>query len=395
MVSIKFKYLYIIILVLDGVLVFAGRSFAQQSQKYFSAEFEIGMTASGAENLPFWLHTNRWGTVDRTGANGYTRINTRINVDTLGVLKLKAGADLFARLANANAVFFNQLYFQADWHFLRMVAGRKIETMGMSDTTLTSGSMIQSGNAGSIPKIRIFTPNFVEIPGTNDWLSVKGYLSHGWMESGRFIDDPWLHQKYLYLRMGPDHFPVHLIAGVVQSTIWAGTHPEDGDFPDSFKEFWNVFTARQSNATNAESSPLGSTVGIYDLGLKYNFRDFDGMIYRQFYLETAKGAKLRNPWDGLWGISINWDKSFKLINRLFWEHLNTKRQSSKTGRDGSVSGFDNYYNNSTYLSGWTYHGRTIGNPLLFSDGTQAEIRKGTSVSRAIIFIELPACLPLL
>ena len=363
-------YFIIAIFTFVNLFCLSSKGKAQELDKGsdFNTTVEIGFIGSESGTLPFWLNSNKWGAVDRTSSNGFIRLNPRLNFKVKGALDVEVGAELLGRASKDNALFFNEAYLQADWRSLRLVAGRQKEIMGLTDTLSTTGSMIQSGNTTPIPKIRIYTPNFVELPGLEQWISVKGYLSHGWMENGRFIDSPWLHQKYLYLKIMPPDFPMQVIAGVAQSTIWAGTHPEDGNFPDSFKEFWNVFTARQSDAPNAEGSPLGSTVGSYDIGLQYNFNGLKGMLYRQFYLETAKGAKLRYPRHGLWGISINWDKEFKLISKLSWEHLYTKSQDSRNDQSGSVFDFDNYYNNSTYLSGWTYHGSTIGNPLLFSDG---------------------------
>ena len=38
-------------------------------------------------------------------------------------------------------------------------------------------------------------------------------------------------------------------------------------------------------------------------------------------------------------------------------------QSGPQGASDSTYGWDNYYNHYIYQSGWTYHGRVIGNPL--------------------------------
>ncbi|WP_441000651.1 capsule assembly Wzi family protein [Fodinibius sp. SL11] len=335
-------------------------------------EMEFGTVISEEGELPFWLHSNRWGIIDRKSANGFVRLAPQAGLGTLGPVKLSAGAELVGRLSEDNNVFFNEGYLQADWQIFRFVAGRKKEQIGITDSTLTSGSMIQSGNASPVPKIRLYTPDWVGVPGTDNWLSFRGYFTHGWMGNGRYIDDPWLHQKYFYLKALPNEYPLQFYGGIVQSTLWAGTHPEYGNLPDGLSDFWNVFTAQESNAENAEPSAtgeaVGSSIGIYDFGIEYDYQGFGGIVHRQFYLETGAGAKFRNVWDGLWGVSVSWDKKFNYINNVSWSHLYTKRQSSQEHRGDPSYGADGYYGNGIYRSGWTYYGRTIGNALLFSDG---------------------------
>ncbi|NIT56948.1 MAG: hypothetical protein GWN00_12145, partial [Aliifodinibius sp.] len=87
-----------------------------------------------------------------------------LNLGSAGPLELQAGGELISRIAEDNAIFFNEAYLQADWKIFRLVGGRKKERIGITDSSLTSGSMIQSGNASPIPKIRIYTPKFVGIP---------------------------------------------------------------------------------------------------------------------------------------------------------------------------------------------------------------------------------------
>ncbi|PAU93154.1 hypothetical protein CK503_13425 [Aliifodinibius salipaludis] len=349
-----------------------GQNQEEEAVPDFDMEMEFGTAISQEGELPFWLHSNRWGMIDRRSANGFMRLAPRADLGTAGPVKLKAGAELVGRWSEQSSVFFNAGYLQVDWKIFRFVAGRQKEQIGITDSSLTSGSMIQSRNASPIPKVRLYTPDFVGIPGTDSWLSFKGYFAHGWMENGRYIEDPWLHQKYFYLKALPDTYPLQLYGGIVQSTLWAGTHPEYGNLPDGLSDFWNVFTAQESDAENAEPSAIGeavgSSIGIYDFGIAYDYRGYSGVIHRQFFLETGAGAKFRNAWDGLWGVSISWDKEFEYINSFSWNHLYTKRQSSQVHRGDPPYGADSYYSNSTYRSGWTSHGRTIGNPLMFADG---------------------------
>lgn len=372
------KILRFLVLVFSFVILISLESFAQGKKgesdvvPNLSMEMEFVTAISEEGALPFWLHSSRWGIIDRRSGNGFIRLAPRVELGSLGSVRLKAGSELVGRWSGQSSIFLNEGYLQADWKIFRMVAGRKKEHIGITDSTLTSGSMIQSGNASPIPKIRIYTPDFVDIPGTYNWLSFKGYFAHGWMENGRYIENPWLHQKYFYLKVLPDEYSLQLYGGIVQSTLWAGIHPEYGKLPNNIDDFWKILTVQSTDANDAEPGAdveaLGSTVGIYDFGISYDYMGFSGLIHRQFYLETGAGAKFRNLWDGLWGVVISWNKKFQYINNFSWSHLYTKRQSSQLHRGDPSYGADSYYSNMNYRSGWTYHGRTIGNPLMFADG---------------------------
>ncbi|WP_441000679.1 capsule assembly Wzi family protein [Fodinibius sp. SL11] len=336
--------------------------------KEVTVDLEVGTTISGEGTLPFWLHSNRWGIIDRRSANGFVRLAPRVDLGTLGPVKLNAGAELVGRWSEQSSVFFNEGYLQADWKIFRLVAGRKKEQIGITDSSLTSGSMIQSGNASPIPKVRLYTPDFVGVPGTNNWLSFKGYFSHGWMEDGRVSSNAYLHQKNFYLRFFREQSWFNAYGGFTHNVTWAGTHPNYGNLPDGFKNFTRVVLAKNIDEddpnfpSNETGGTLGNTTAGYDTGIEMSFDFADIMLHRLFYLEDRPGLWFRSPLDGLWGLSVDL-KGFPLIEKISWEHLNTTKQGSKSFER---RGADNYYSNGIYYSGWTYQNRTIGSPFLFT-----------------------------
>lgn len=89
------------------------------------------------------------------------------------------------------------------------------------------------------------------------------------------------------------------------------------------------------------------------------------MEYRQFYHEDTPGFLFRNPWNGLWGVSLRRDDSVALVIGILWEHLRMTRHNAKFS-EGQERGADSYYNHSIYHGGRTYQRRTLGNPFLTS-----------------------------
>lgn len=74
--------------------------------------------------------------------------------------------------------------------------------------------------------------------------------------------------------------------------------------------------------------------------------------------------------DGLYGVFIDLKQPKNWLTHLIAEFYNTKNQSGSS----AISGYDNYFNNTIYGSGWTYFGRTIGAPLFL---TRPEINGNT------------------
>jgi hypothetical protein len=74
-----------------------------------------------------------------------------------------------------------------------------------------------------------------------------------------------------------------------------------------------------------------------------------------------------NKLDMLWGVSLSTSES-KVINSILFEYFNSKDQSGPYhDKDGiAYGGNDNYFNNGIYPNGWSFHGRTIGTPLISS-----------------------------
>lgn len=314
--------------------------------------------------LPFWLQANRHGRWDRTGTQGGLLAGGRVR-DSVGTTEFTGVLEIAARVGRASSTgYVRRGYLRADRGIFRVTAGRVAHVAGLVDTTLTAGSMMWSPNALPVPRVSVSWPRYVEIPGTGGYAAVRGYLSHGWLGSDRYVENPYLHEKQFYVRVLPERFPVQGHAGVVHNAIWDGTHPVDGELPDGLSHFVKtVLGYRPDRGDTAED--LGNTVAIYDTGITYEAGPIDGSVYREFYIEDKPALWFRSPWDGLWGVSVHLEDRTLPVHGLVWEHVYTVRQGSRYAQ-GEDPGADNYYNHSVYLSGWTYRGRTIGHPLLFS-----------------------------
>lgn len=337
-------------------------------------QYRVALLAATAneKELPFWLTANRYGIVDPPGSNVITRLSVERPLTKPEGWDYFVGIDMLGRASPQETLYAHQLYAGFRSGPFELTVGRKEETTGLVDSSLSVGSMTWSGNATPVPKISISVPAYTDVPGTAGFIAFKGALAHGWLEKDRFVENAFVHEKYLFLRFfGPDDARVHGHAGLIHNATWGGTHPVLGPIPQDLDAFFRVFRAQSGDIPDATPT-LGNSVATYEAGLTINTSTFTGMAYRQFYLEDRPALKFRNVWDGLWGVSLKFRDRSRLISRLLWEHVNTKRQGAKYS-EGERKGVDSYYFNSIYRSGWTYHGRTLGLPLLFADAQRRSI----------------------
>lgn len=343
---------------------------AGQSLEY---DAELSVAGAASDSLPFWMAANRYGQVDPGSANARFTFALQKPLRAAKMVDYGLGAELLGRASERTSLHAHQLYGVLKTGPIRLQAGWRPHTSGMVDSTLSMGSTMWSRNAPPMPKLSLSVPEYVALPGTRGFVAVRGYFAHGWFGPGRYVDRPYLHEKYAYVRVRFPGLPIQGHAGFIHNVTWAGTHPTRGNLPDGFSNFVRVVFGQgapsDSDAPLGEqTNVLGNTVAAYDFAATFAAGGLRGQASRQFYIEDTVGLAFRNVWDGLWSLSLRRAEAGHLVDALLYEHLRMTRQGARFDR-GEPRGADSYYNNNFYRSGWTYRGRTIGTPLLTAGTT--------------------------
>ena len=360
--SITCLSLGLVLLLLPGAATSPARA---QPLEY---EAKVGVVGATSEALPFWMTANQYGRVDPRSAGALLDLTIRKPIRSAKTIDYGIGVELLGRASERSTLHAHQLYGLLKTGPLHVQAGWREHTSGMVDSTLSMGSTQWSRNAPPMPKLSVAVPKYVAVPGTRGFVAIRGYLAHGWFGPERYVDRPYLHEKYAYLRIRFPRLPVQGHAGFIHNVVWAGTHPKQGNLPDGFSNFLRVLTGQgasaESNAPSGEQrNVLGNTVAAYDFAVTFAIGGLRGQASRQFYIEDTVGLAFRSVWDGLWSLSLRREQTGHPIDALLYEHLRMTRQGARFDL-GEPRGADSYYNNHFYRSGWTYGGRTIGTPLL-------------------------------
>jgi hypothetical protein len=377
-----------------------------------STDYRIETFGSAATNdhTPFWIVSNRYGTVPLNAGNGllHTGVfhNHHRGVAGRG-LRWGAGADFIVAAPRYRNAFVQQLYAEIGYRGFLLTAGSKELYSSLWDKELSSGDLVHSSNARPIPEINLSLPRFTAVPGTNGALQIRGDFAVGRsfdkmflqpFRNGKqnYLDNVLWHHKSLFLRLiDPRHnFPLTLTVGMRHHAQWGGTStdPQEGTQPHSFKDFLRVVMGRSGGGSASlisQQNVLGNHYGSYDLEFGYLTSSLlDLHVYKQHYFEDASGMELYNFPDGLYGLQIDMHR-FTFIRKIVIEHLYTKNQSGPvhyvrfdhSKYPGYGGGRDDYYNNEEYTTGISYFNRSLGSPLITSPEYNGDGRPGFKNNR--------------
>jgi hypothetical protein len=338
--------------------------------------FDIYAGASGGlgEISPYWNVSNQHGRYSLDPFAGMLGVTIESNDSSETYISFDYGIDLYGRLEQKSEFLLQSGYVEVKIPFLVFWAGMKEEIIGNHDSILSIGSTIWSANSRPMPKLVLATPGYVDIPFTKGYAEINGSLSHGWFDKERYVNNIYLHQKQLHLRLGGD-FLINGSVGLLHFAQWAGNSPDSifGELPSDWDAYRRVFFGKKGDSATVTQSEvintLGNHLGSWNYRIDLKAKQFTASLYYQTIFEDKSGRSEPLNRDGLLGVSLASKDPDRIVNRVVFEYLNTTYQSGST-HDLSDSikllGNDNYFNNYIYRSGWTYKGMTLGTPLITS-----------------------------
>jgi len=370
--------------------------------------YELQSSVSNG-TTPLWLNANRYGLSSLSSQSGYVRccLERSTGEDETKHWGIGYGLDVVVPYHYTSDIVLQQAYVDVLYRNVLLTIGQKQQPMALKPSILSSGSQTLGINARPVPGVRLEVLDYWSIPGTSNWMALRGHIFYGAMTDGAFQED-WtsgalrysqdvlLHTKAGYLRIGPQdkEHPYSLTLGLEMACEFGGTmhHTTQGTVRGNrgVKAFWQAFTATGSD----ETDPVYHNVGGNQLGswvarLHYGWKEVGLSLYADHYFEDHSSMFLTD-YDG-YGEGENWNEG---VSRRFliyplkdmmlgaqvsfvhcpwlWsvvlEWMNTRYQSGPVYHDHNqgisdhIGGNDDYYNHHLY-QGWSHWGQVMGNPL--------------------------------
>lgn len=402
--------------------------------RYYS---QLNAIAADGEYAPYWFTANKNAISSVNCSSGYARygMSYENTFGKKGNFRYNITADIVAGYNQSSIISFQQAYGELSWKWLTLSVGSKerwgeqeyFQRKHMNEQTsfntvnsyypnlfsnqfsnLGSGGLIFSGNARPIPQARIEIPEFVNIPGTNEWLKVRAYISYGFFTDANYqkefkeINPKVKHGKNIlyhgkagFISVGkPSKFPVTFDAGLEMHTQFGGTLYNSVygtvKMPTKFTDFIKAFIPMgggedtpKDEQTNISGNQIGCWHAAFTIHTKpleirlygeHMFEDFSQLFFFEYQMNNeGKRRTLIYPWrDMLVGINIaNKSKVLPFISNIRYEFLTTRDQSGALYHDPSdyfydqMDGCDNYLNHGIY-PGWHHWGMGIGTPLVMA-----------------------------
>ena len=364
------------------LILFTLNSKAQKT-KNIHYTVSVNSAISSDETLPFWLVSNKNGTVPNSN---FGSVNTSIfsnfkksDKDFGIAYKLNATGfignenNFTGYIADGNQLLINEIYVRLQYKKWALVIGNKNDDINWEGLSSTNGNIVKSVNSRAYPGINFKTLEYLKLPFAKNWLSFQLNFSNYWLNDKRYVDNTNLHHASLFFKskLSPKF---ELITGLDHYVQWGGTSSVTGAQPNSFKDFTRIVLGKSGDTSTSDGdqqNALGNHLGAYLIQLNYLGKNTHLNFYYSHPFEDGSGMELQNWKDGLYGLMIDLKQPKAAISHILTEFTYTKNMSGENPSDRgydengiklSGRGHDNYFNSLIYGSGWTYFGRSIGSP---------------------------------
>ncbi len=327
---------------------------AQENIHFFAKVKGIGFFSS-EEVLPGWFYTNT-----NTAVSEFSTVSgkffARSTYSFKESTKIEAGFSGFYRNEIAPSFQRNNFYLRFKNNWFQATIGAKNQKEEAFGLSLTNKNFVWSNNARAIPGFIIEASTPLKLSKT---FSVDWGIGNYFLNDTRYVSNTMIHYKRLAI-IAKINDNSKLKIRLQHVAQWGGTSPEFGKLPTDFSAFVKVFFAKKTNTEGENVNALGNHIGSFFVDYVFSTQVGSFNVYYDHPFEDGSGTRFANFPDGLWGLTFTPKKTPYFF---LYEFATTTNQSGNTG----VSGFDNYFSNNLYRSGWTYEGNVIGFPFITSD----------------------------
>lgn len=376
-------YTTFIIFLLLGEKIFAQNIFS--NTKY---QLATGAYISSSKQIPFGLRSNQFGVIPETSpfitfrAKASKDYDSTLNINSkIKKIDWGFGIDITTTVGKKSFFFLPEAYGKIRFKAWELYLGRRKEVFGIVDSSLSSGSFIWSGNSLPLPKLQISTPNYQPIG--KSIFYIKAGINHGWFGNQGYVKKYFLHQKWLYGRIGREYAKVKGYGGINHQVQWGGiTQNTDPLYSDNGKlapHPWysyqfvmipflqKIVKLNPDKLTKYDSGlAIGNHLGSVDIGLEIDHKRAVITMYKQQPYDFARSLyNLNNIEDGLYGLGFK-IKNGKNLKKILYEFLHTSSQGLYRFGKYRPSNYvenDNYFSHGQYLA-WQYNNQIIGTPYI-------------------------------
>ena len=364
------------------------------------------MAGTTGQYMPFWARTGEDGILP-VASSGLVTAGADAFYKTDSDFSFSAGLNLAGAAAHKSPVnpssvygIIDRLYISGNWKMLHLDAGLKPRERSLSDISVSGGNVMYSRNARNLPGVNAWSDWIYFEKG--HWVGIKGNIAHYQTFDNRYVRGAMIHNKALHMKVALGR-NVDLSLGFEHWAQWGGESPTYGKQPLSFMDYFRIFMAGRGgeDATLSDRvNVLGNHLGKECVRVDWRHSDFTMTFQYDKPFEDGSGMRFQNAPDGIWSLQFMFKERDAWVTDLVFEYIKTSWQSGplhdrpateeeKLEQDPNghyygtkvLGGCDTYFHNGEYRSGWTYHNRIIGLPLILPAMPQDGITQSVVATR--------------
>ena len=405
-----------------------------QPDSTFQLAVNSKLLLSGNDAMPFWLVSNKYGIYEDDGSEFLVQVDAAKSF----LLGKKFRLDLGTNLIGKNQLdksYLHELYGNLSYGKLKLILGKEELTFTQYSENMGTGSYYFSNNARPITRVGLGFYEYTDLPFTNGFVQVKGFLNQGILLDDRTpdgINKPLFHEKIAYIRT--NKLPVNPHVGLNHSALFGGSFPDGTNIPI---DYWSTFFGMGSEEIGGGEAinAAGAHLGLFDVGLNAKLTHSTLLMYIQKPFTDTSGFTrfFENNKDHHFGIVFTMNEDKGIIKEIVYENVSLLWQSGEGLHDPVINGKgyfppelddkdkimleeygimtenisdedfwrfvtrkenygfqyggrDNYYNNGMYKRGWSHWGKALGNPLLLTDDRVKKINPDFDSSYDFYFV---------
>jgi hypothetical protein len=365
------------------------------AQNQVNISFSNTTLAATDSVLPFWFTANQHGKIQE--GNSFLNISELFigqNYKNTNNQKLGYtwGSDFVAAFGENSYYQINQAFAGFSIKGWEIKGGTFYDEIRFAGLSTSNGNLAASGNARPVPKVRIATLGYKQLPFWKNWFSFQGEYEEGFLNDERYVDGAHLHHKSFNFKFQTSA-TFNFQFGFEHYAMWGGTSPDVniGELP-GWENYWRYVFALPGGEDFPETDQKnisGNQLGTYQLQAEKEYSEFYASVYISHPWEDNSGLNWHNWPDNLIGLHINFKNRKKLVTDIVYEFTNSRQQSIRdstfswdenTG-NWKMNEYDSYYNHSIYRSGYTYKQRVMSSPLFFPVSISDKISTGLRSNR--------------
>ncbi|MCY2687781.1 capsule assembly Wzi family protein [Salinimicrobium sp. TH3] len=333
----------------------------------YSLEWDLRAMSSTQTKLPFWMHHNTYGLLA-----GDSQISTNISGRTSTFLtydsQLFFGGGINYHDGTGSGVHIAELYMHFNNPWIYLTLGKKNRLLYYNGLSASNENILWSSNAPPLPGLQLGTKKLL-FPVERFSLGFQGAWEEYWFGNDGYVQETRLHHKFFRVILNKENW--ELSAGVRHFAQWGGKSPKTGQQPNDLGNYLKVLAGKEG-LTDTENGPkiIANHLGSYELIFTRSFFDFSLQFFYNSIFDDLSGRRMENFPDGRYGLYFTARDNDNIVNSVLYEFYYTMHQSKNS------QGFhkhDNYLNNGTYQSGWTYRNKVLGTPFFTLDDNSAGI----------------------